>query len=91
MTIIIIDNIIIIIINIIIIIIIIINIIIRPPGSSALAMARQHIIDHLQLLGWQVSDCDSIHIDDGRSLKLMIGSKLFKAELKSLYLSNCCP
>lgn len=26
----------------------------RPPGSPALAMARQHIVDHLQLLGWQV-------------------------------------
>jgi len=26
----------------------------RPPGSSALAMAGQHIINHLQQLGWQV-------------------------------------
>ena len=26
----------------------------RPPGSSALTMARQHIVDHLQQLGWQV-------------------------------------
>jgi len=27
----------------------------RPPGSLALAQARQHIVSHLQSLGWQVS------------------------------------
>ena len=31
-----------------------VHLIFRPPGSLALAQARQHIISHLQSLGWQV-------------------------------------
>ena len=35
-----------------------VNLIFRPPGSLALAQARQHIVSHLQSLGWQVFTLD---------------------------------
>ena len=34
------------------------HLIFRPPGSLALAQARQHIVSHLQSLGWQVVTLD---------------------------------
>ena len=34
----------------------------RPPGSLALAQARQHIVSHLQSLGWQVFTLDMADI-----------------------------
>ena len=35
-----------------------VHLIFRPPGSLALAQARQHIFSHLQSLGWQVFTLD---------------------------------
>ena len=35
-----------------------VHLIFRPPGSLALAQARQHIVSHLQSLGWQVFALD---------------------------------
>ena len=39
-----------------------VHLIFRPPGSLALAQARQHIVSHLQSLGWQVFTLDMADI-----------------------------
>ena len=40
-----------------------VHLIFRPPGSLALAQARQHIVSHLQSLGWQVFTLDMAAIN----------------------------